>query len=211
MANFILFISITLNGIAILAIINLYLRQNRLIHTEQRLENSVKEMEDLISSYLLEMKDENTAFIERFRQLHQNNKQVNQQLTSNTDAMGQETATIDHDRQEQQRMKGMNETIPPLRYTAHLQAKNTYRSSATTGHAVEQEKHIKAEKSRTSMHPPVVKGAVQQKPEKPEEKTGGSLYDQIMMLQQKGLTTGEIAKQLNKGKTEVELLIKLKR
>ncbi|MFC8575566.1 DUF6115 domain-containing protein, partial [Heyndrickxia sporothermodurans] len=36
----------------------------------------------------------------------------------------------------------------------------------------------------------------------------GSLIDKVIFLQKKGLTNEEIAKKLNKGKTEIELMVK---
>ena len=63
MMIFLVIISIAFNMIAFLLIAILFLRQNKLIKMEESLKQPVKEMEDLMTTYLLQMKEENEQFI----------------------------------------------------------------------------------------------------------------------------------------------------
>ncbi|MEL3971303.1 hypothetical protein AAEO50_03335 [Rossellomorea oryzaecorticis] len=63
MTTFLFIISFLLNIISLLAIIILYTRQNRFIDLEKRQGKMLQEMEETISTYLIEMKEENDAFI----------------------------------------------------------------------------------------------------------------------------------------------------
>ncbi|MGV3465857.1 MAG: hypothetical protein ACO1OT_11250 [Heyndrickxia sp.] len=65
MTIFILFISIIINVVSIFGIIILYMRQNRLLQVDQDQKKVLKDMEEMFSSYLLEMRDENEAFIKK--------------------------------------------------------------------------------------------------------------------------------------------------
>lgn len=66
MSTFLLFVSFLLNIICLLAIVILYTRQNRYVDLERRQGKMIEEMEETISAYLIEMKEENDAFIESF-------------------------------------------------------------------------------------------------------------------------------------------------
>ncbi len=67
MVTFLLFLSFLLNIISLLSIIILYSRQNRFVHMEKEQKKMISEMEDVISAYLLEMKEENDEFIRTFK------------------------------------------------------------------------------------------------------------------------------------------------
>ncbi|GIN83674.1 swarming motility protein SwrB [Heyndrickxia sporothermodurans] len=60
-----LFLSIVLNLVTIFAIIVLYLRQNRLLVLDHTQKQAMKEMEELFSVYIAELKEENEQFIDR--------------------------------------------------------------------------------------------------------------------------------------------------
>ncbi|BCB03381.1 hypothetical protein [Bacillus sp. KH172YL63] len=66
MVTFLLFLSFLLNIISLLAIVILYLRQNRFVHMERDQKKTVAEMEDIISAYLLQMKEDHEEFIRTF-------------------------------------------------------------------------------------------------------------------------------------------------
>jgi hypothetical protein len=68
MSTFLLFVSFLLNIICLLAIVILYTRQNRYVDLERRQGKMIEEMEETISAYLIEMKEENEAFMDSFRQ-----------------------------------------------------------------------------------------------------------------------------------------------
>ncbi|WP_175989035.1 hypothetical protein [Bacillus sp. Marseille-Q1617] len=72
MTTFLFFVSFLLNIVSLLAIIILYTRQNRFIDLEKRQGKMLQEMEETISTYLIEMKEENEAFI---NSLHQRNEE----------------------------------------------------------------------------------------------------------------------------------------
>lgn len=62
---FFLILSFLFNVLSIFAIILLYLRQNRFARAEQNVNKMVKEIEDIFSVYLMELKEENDAFIKK--------------------------------------------------------------------------------------------------------------------------------------------------
>ncbi|MBS4172544.1 hypothetical protein [Bacillus sp. FJAT-49736] len=70
MTIFILFISIIVNVVTIFSIIILYLRQNRFLQAEQNQTKALKDMEEIFTSYLLEMKEENDDFIKKVQSLY---------------------------------------------------------------------------------------------------------------------------------------------
>ncbi|MCA1062398.1 hypothetical protein QTG56_18035 [Rossellomorea sp. AcN35-11] len=67
MVTFLLFISFLLNVVSLLSIVILYVRQNRLQSLELEQKKMIGEMEDVISSYVIEMKEENDEFIRNFK------------------------------------------------------------------------------------------------------------------------------------------------
>ena len=64
MTGVLIFISIMMNIIALLGLVLLYSRQNRLAETEKRQEQTLRESEQMIAAYLLEIKEENSRLIE---------------------------------------------------------------------------------------------------------------------------------------------------
>ena len=69
MTIFFIIINLILNMIALLAIIILFLRQSKLFKIEDNQKKIIKEMEDLISSFVLEMKEDNEHLIKRIEDL----------------------------------------------------------------------------------------------------------------------------------------------
>jgi hypothetical protein len=76
MTTFLLIISFLLNIISLLAIVILYTRQNRFIDLEKKQGKMIQDMEETISTYLIEMKEENEAFMNNLNEnkLVQKNK-----------------------------------------------------------------------------------------------------------------------------------------
>lgn len=60
---FLIVLSILLNLVALFAIILLYVRQNRLLSLDSQQKRRVTEMEELMSAYMAELKEENDAFL----------------------------------------------------------------------------------------------------------------------------------------------------
>lgn len=204
--TFLLVISLLLNGIAIFSIIVLFTRQNRLVEVGKTQQKVKKEMEELISTYLVEMKAENKAFIERFQRLNQAPP-----LASSIQASQPVSPAKDHQVQ----------TVP--RQKAEALAGNDWSQKA--GKAFTQQA-VKAYKGVATAKKDTVSPNVQkQKPEipanepdvtpltgnqniAPEDVTRNIVVNQIALLQKQGLSIEEIAEKLNKGKTEIELLLK---
>ncbi len=66
MTAFFLFLLFVLNIFTIFAIIVLYLRQNRLSKLEKDQKAIIGEMEQLLSGYLMEMKEDNETLVKAF-------------------------------------------------------------------------------------------------------------------------------------------------
>lgn len=66
MVTFLLFITFLLNIVSFLAIVILYSRQNRFLNMEKEQKKMIMELEEVISTYLIEMKEENEEFIRTF-------------------------------------------------------------------------------------------------------------------------------------------------
>ncbi len=65
MNTFLMIISFLINLVLIMAILLLYMRQNRLLEMEKTQEKRAQELEEMISNYLFEMKDENEIFLQK--------------------------------------------------------------------------------------------------------------------------------------------------
>jgi hypothetical protein len=78
MTIFLLIISFLLNIISLFAIVILYTRQNRFIDLEKKQGRMVQEMEETISTYLIEMKEENEAFMNSMNRNNHEQKTGNQ-------------------------------------------------------------------------------------------------------------------------------------
>ncbi|MED3781243.1 hypothetical protein B5V89_04210 [Heyndrickxia sporothermodurans] len=167
MTIFILFLSIILNIITIFAIIILYLRQNRLLTMDHSQKQTMKEMEDIFTAYIEELKEENEQFINKFKSI---------QNEQNSDEAIEKTSH--HHPAIEKRTNEVNE-VNSDNYNRMYAAKS-YQNS------VGMNKDLKKEV---------------------QDETG-SLIDKVIFLQKKGLTNDEIAKKLNKGKTEIELMVK---
>ena len=65
MSGIFMFILFLLNIVTIFAVIVLYLRQNRFIQAEKDQKAMMAEMEELMSGYIMEMKEENEALLDK--------------------------------------------------------------------------------------------------------------------------------------------------
>lgn len=72
MVPFLLFLSFLLNIVCLFSIVILYSRQNRYSEMEKNQKKIIAEMEDVISTYLIEMKEENDEFIRSFKSQEHN-------------------------------------------------------------------------------------------------------------------------------------------
>jgi hypothetical protein len=184
MQTFLILISFILNIAALWAIVILYTRQNRLLEVEKRQEKAVKEMEDVISSYLLEMKEDNERFIQQFKDVKEGDLARSQNKVEKIKQAAE--VSLNNDSQNP-KVTADNEPFNSPSY---------YRQSAVKAYSQNagNEKRRDADKN----NPPM------------EISKEDSAYKQILTLQEKGYTLAEIAKELGKGVTEIELLLKFR-
>jgi hypothetical protein len=184
MTTFLAAFSIILNIIALLAIVILYLRQNRFLAAEKKQQQLMEEMENLFSAYLIEIKEENDRFIaginrvpiqsdlfKKERDIHQDNEKASGEQDVPPDENDQETVS-----------RGVY---------GRMHAAKTYQAAMSKSKASETELSEAEETVKDNM---------------PENKE--TIMQQISYLKGEGLTVDEIAKKLNKGKTEIELFMK---
>jgi hypothetical protein len=199
MATFLLAISLLLNGISIYFIIILYTRQNRLLEVEKTQEQFKKGMEDEISAFLFEMKEENEEFIKR---LHQVSKATHQNVNSTVDQLNVEKKTATPP---SSMVAQMDESVPKdwVETTGQAfkkQAVKVYQKTiANKNESMTAELQETVKQTENKNRPPDVEN---------EEIYRDLFINQVKILQNQGLSTAEIAKKLNKGKTEIELLLK---
>ncbi|MBN6887191.1 acetyl/propionyl-CoA carboxylase alpha subunit [Cytobacillus horneckiae] len=173
MSSFLLTISLILNILAFAAILLLYLRQNRLLEAEKTQERNIEMMEEMLSHFMVEMKEENDAFLDRIK-------------------------PRDNAAEDELAEEAKNEELPfeiNLDKAKTLQAVDAYRKSTRSDKDGEnqngQDQGISTDK--------IV-----------DKVTESSLLNQAVLLQSEGLSITEIAKKLNKGETEIELLLKFR-
>jgi hypothetical protein len=186
-----------------LAIVILFLRQNKLLHVDEQQKNNIKELEELISGYLLEMKDENEHFIRKVRNL-------NEEKILSTSNKAKYVSLVD-EVAGQANVENSQKQPDSSRKVAKI----------TTYHAVKayQQNQLQGEKvapSKTNKQK-VIDGAqisspsLEQKTEERYEQTiQGLLVGQLLAMKQKGMSIDEMAKKMNKGKSEIELLLKFR-
>ena len=69
MTIFFIIINLILNIIALLSIIILFLRQGKLFKLEDNQKRNIQEMEELLSSFVLEVKEDNEQLIKRIEEI----------------------------------------------------------------------------------------------------------------------------------------------
>jgi DNA-directed RNA polymerase beta' subunit len=198
MTNFLLTISLLLNGISIYFIFILYSRQNRLLEAEKSQDSFKKEMENEISAFLFEMKEENEEFIKRFQQLKQTPHQS-----------GNPAGIIVNSEQKND--------VPDSPVSAHIDELNTKDWERAAAQSFKKQavkvyqKTIADQEESFSTGPETAKPPENQMEDSNidnEEIYRNLVINQIKNMQNQGLTIDDIAKMLNKGKTEIELLLK---
>lgn len=201
MTNFLLLLSLVLNVIALFCVVILYLRQNRLLQVEKNQTKLLNEMEEVISTYLLEMTEENEIFIEKVREM------TSKTLPKDTHKEASpEKNSADVVLEEEIPQNKINES-PPFRKGTVFQAVQAYKNTSSID---------KSEIQKEVTHVEIVNSVEvpQNKENANEPKTSElytqSFYYQALLLKKQGLTTEDIARRLNKGKTEIELLFKLR-
>ncbi|WP_018660087.1 hypothetical protein [Heyndrickxia acidiproducens] len=181
MTFFLIVLSFLLNAITIFAVILLYLRQNRTVQAEQNYDNMVKEIENILAGYLIEMKEENETFIKKIQS-------APVQPQTNSAASHEETA---------QSPGNPVPDVPGAKSAALLKinAAEAYQRAQASTEKNDPNTGVAADPGK------IVTDATRPKQEK-------SLIQQVNDLQKSGYTIEEIAQKLHRGKTEMELLLK---
>lgn len=197
MTSVFLFISIVLNIIALFSIVILYLRQSKLFEVEKKQQRMIEEMEDVISTYLAEMKEENESFIERITKAAKN--QVNKKVNSEK----KEVTLLPSSEEEK---------IPFSIKSSKSHAVKAYKLGVIQSLTDEDVEVLlpdfnESEDLNADLKVEKKVEDTRQEVTEPEEK---SLLEEVVYLQEQGLTNEEIAKKLHKGQTEIELLLKFR-
>lgn len=189
MTTFLLLLSLILNAAAIFAIILLYLRQNRLVEAEKKQERIIKEIEEVFSAYLLELKEENELFIKKFKKKSSPDNRI-----------------PDNDSpSEMKEVKSSEEKEKPDHQTRIAQgisyhaARKAYQQNI--GQAPPQEDFVPEPIEEEVFLLPITES---------EDAREADFFEQVMALKNQGKSNEEIARILNKGKTEIELLLKFR-
>lgn len=193
MTAFLLAISLLLNIVALLAIILLYLRQNKLMDTEKRQEKVLIEMEEVISSYLVQMKEENDDFISKLSKANaKNDTSIKKSIPGNLD------------RKNELDIAKADEKSMPLARASIYQASKAYKQNLRAAEDKLSEKEsLPSLKENESVTQSDSSQSI-------KEENPSSINDQVFILKKQGMSAGDIAKKLGKGKTEVELMLKFR-
>lgn len=191
-------ISLVLNILAFLIIAILFLRQNKLIKMEDNLKRPIHEMEELTSAYLLQMKEENDRFINRLNQMNKDGQDseitsINEfEIKQNEEGnMNQPNIAIDRLDLQENDMPFIKKTISQQAVMAYQKQKENRKISINSDVST-----MTVEQNNQADNRPVT--------------VSHNLDNQIIHLRKQGYKIEEIAKMLNKGKTEIELLLKFK-
>ncbi|UOQ43030.1 hypothetical protein MUN89_13855 [Halobacillus salinarum] len=150
MTLFLIILNFIIDGILILAVMTLMARIKKTEELEQKQKQTAREIEELFSSYLLEIKEEN--------------KRLSDRLASSGNDVERENVN---------------------------KKKEIQKKEQTYSHEAGQVQ---------SYQPPA--------PKEEESAYQPSLHSKVYQLKEQGLNNEEIARKLNKGKTEIDLLIK---
>lgn len=219
MLVFLIIVSLILNIVATLAIVILFLRQNKLLQVEDNQKKAIKEMEMLINSYLLEMKDENEDFIRRVKEMQDEKRNFPVESSSSKMvgpplSLNQEMEAVQNsEAEESEFIKEAFEPAVKLEKTVSLQAVKAYQQhsqkkqvASSSTQAIEnneQRKSILDIKHALSL-------AEKRKTKETEALIQDSLLTQVMIMKKEGISEKEMAQKLKKGKTEIELLLKFR-
>ncbi|MBX9972434.1 hypothetical protein [Cytobacillus firmus] len=194
MTAFLLAISLLLNIVALLAIILLFLRQNKLMETEKKQEKVLVEMEEVISSYLIQMKEENDDFINNFSQIN----------AKNQISVKEKSIRLNTERKSDEHIARADEKSMRLARASIFQASKAYKNNLRAS-----EEELNETEGLTSLKEAE---SVMQSENSQPAKTAifSSMEDQVFVMKKLGMNVEDIAKKLGKGKTEIELMLKFR-
>ncbi|MDX8365091.1 DUF6115 domain-containing protein [Cytobacillus sp. IB215665] len=184
-------------AIAFWLIIILYLRLSRLHEVEKKQERMIKDLESVIASFVVEMKEQNDQFLNRVQAVkseEQSSPPTAGETTITNEVQqyvdNQTNTKVNNDKIEQGNSsiydidtlsnEDIKDLLPDYRNNGYENVKQTNRNDIKP---YNQEPAMSGEKKQT-------------------------FKDKVLDLRSQGYGIEEIAKQLNKGKTEIELLLK---
>jgi hypothetical protein len=192
MMIFLVIVSIALNMIAFLLIAIIFLRQNKLIKMEESLKQPVKEMEDLMTTYLLQMKEENEQFIKSVKGLK---KDKNDLQSTSVKFSPIKLEHVEEKSLQSEQLDSPENFTSLIGKTIGNQAVKAYqRQNQHTEKEIEEIERVPSEKSKTNPEPQISSN----------NQIDGDL---VLDLQKQGCSLETIAKKLNRGKTEIELYL----
>jgi len=147
-----------------------------------------QETEDVLYSFIEEWKEENEEFLNKLSSHSNNNKQV------------VKAPTINRNESFVSKKQNLVKRFDFVEKQTEIDYKDLLLNESDQNDISERIQNL--EKPVTES----VKPTDQQTPERPRN----SLLDEIISMKNDGLTTDEIAKKLDKGKTEIELMLKLR-
>ncbi|WP_370221917.1 hypothetical protein [Cytobacillus sp.] len=148
-------------------------------------------MEEVISSYLIQMKEENDDFINKFSQIN----------AKNQISVKEKSIQLNKERKSDEHIAGAEEKSMRLARASVYQASKAYKNNlrALEEELNETEGLKEAESVMQSDSSQRAKAAI-----------FSSLEDQVFMMKKQGMNVEDIAKKLGKGKTEIELMLKFR-
>ncbi|MBX9954794.1 hypothetical protein H7T43_07685 [Peribacillus simplex] len=204
MSAFFIFLLFILNIFTIFAIIILYLRQNRLSKLEKDQKAVIGEMEQLLSGYLMEMKEDNETLV----------KAINNSVAMNPEhgQKGQEHGSIKETKEEKQGQNILLEYKAGSRAAAKKQAINAYKimPEENEANALPVKVEDKLELASASPQNQGKQAAKEFSDMLQASLNERSLNEKVDMLADQGHSIEEIAKKLGRGQTEIELLLKFR-
>ena len=196
-----------MNAIGFFLILILFVRLSRIREIEKKQTSMMKDMENLITGYLLEMKEENEHFLNKFTEADQTyketNKDNNNRFRSDVQELTNERSTVQL--KQNNLMYNSNKKINNhfSHENSELGLPNLVQNSSEITDILEITKVMNNNDTLTALN------------QGTSNKVKDDLYiqslsAQALLLQKKGYSLEEIARNLKKGKTEIELLLKFR-
>ncbi|HJA40964.1 MAG TPA: hypothetical protein H9667_05485 [Firmicutes bacterium] len=212
-----LFVFIAMQVLLIFWLFVLSLKVNRL--KEDLTENTriKREMEQLFESYLMEVRVENENLLKQLQQIPTHSlKRSN--LTSSVKKVSSQTNMSKESNVNQMMPQIKSDALiyekPVASQSKNIKSKNSLTSSdesvKLSTKNISEEIHKKKEQTRKKIPALTVGQNPIDKNVEKEEIYVQSLTAQALLLQEQGMELDEIAKKLNKGRTELELLLKFR-
>ena len=200
MVTFFIILSITLNLVAFLSIINLYTRQNRLKEIEKTQSILLEEMEQSIAAFIIQMKEDNENFLMQLKEVAPTKDTFVQQKEVENNNSSQEDHLL---------TDSSTHIIKPLKQVAVNKYKQTLVDSKKAN--AKEDLLFSSQGSNLDIN---LNGQATRKDdikallEEMDPLKDLTIQEQIALLKKQGLTNEQMAQKLKMGKTELELMIK---